>query len=146
VRTPAAPRPGSSRHRVRVEGLVARVLLWGGLLSVGLMLLGLVLHAGQGGFHGHALDLGRTAQAEGHAHPSEVFVSLAEVFGGLGARPVDPLAVIALGVVLLLLTPVLGVALAIPGFVAARDLRYAAIATIVLTMLVMGALLTGGVG
>jgi uncharacterized membrane protein len=146
VRTPVAPQPGSGKRRVLVEGLVARVLLWGGLISVGLMALGLVLHAGHGGFHGYVLALHRTPRPERQAHPTEVFVSLTEVLGGLAARPVDPLAVITLGVVLLLLTPVLGVALAIPGFLAARDLRYAAIATIVLAMLVLGALLTGGVG
>jgi uncharacterized membrane protein len=132
--------------RPEVEGLVARVLLWGGLLSIALVILGIGLYAAHGGFRGHALELHRAARTERHAHPPEVFVSLAEVFHGLAARPVDPLAVIALGLALLLITPVLGVTLAIAGFLADGDRRYAAIATIVLTMLVLGALLTGGVG
>jgi uncharacterized membrane protein len=49
-------------------------------------------------------------------------------------------------VALLLMTPVLGAALSIPGFLAVGDRRYATIAAIVLAMLVLGALLTGGVG
>jgi uncharacterized membrane protein len=134
------------KRRVQVEGMVARVLLWGGLSSIALMLLGLALHAGHGGFHGHTLELHRPARLERDAHLPGVFVSVTEVFDGLAARPIDPHAVIALGVVLLLMTPVLGVALAIPGFLAAGDLRYGTIAGIVLAMLVLGALLTGGVG
>jgi uncharacterized membrane protein len=126
VRTRIAQDPAPDRNdRLQVEGLVARVLLWGGLLS-------LALH--------------RAVTPKRDARQPEVFVSLTEVFGGLATRPVDPLAVIALGLVLLLVTPVLGVALAIPGFLAVSDRRYAAIAAIVLTMLVLGTLLAGGVG
>jgi uncharacterized membrane protein len=132
--------------RPQVEALVARVLLWGGLLSIALVVLGLGLHAAHGGFHAHALELHRTVRTERHAHPPEVFVSLTGVIHGLAARPIDPVAVIALGLVLLLVTPILGVAMAIPGFLAVGDSRYAAIAAFVLTMLVLGALLTGGVG
>lgn len=138
-----------ARHddgRLQVEGLVARVLLWGGLLSIALVVVGLGLYVGHGGFQAHVLDLHRAVRTERHAHSPEVFVSLAEVFRGLATRPIDPLAVIALGLVLLLMTPVLGAALSIPGFLTVGDRRYAAIATIVLTMLVLGALLTGGVG
>jgi uncharacterized membrane protein len=74
-----------------------------------------------------------------------VFVSVAEVVRGLSARPIDPLAVTALGLVLLLVTPVLGVALAIPAFLARGDYQYAAIAAFVFAMLVVSALLAGGV-
>ena len=131
---------------LQVEGLVARVLFWGGLISIALVVLGLGLYAGHGGFHAHRLDLHRAVRPERHAHVPEVFVSLTEVFRGLAARPIDPVAIIALGLVLLLVTPVLGVALAIPGFLAVGDRRHAAIAATVLAMLVLGALLTGGVG
>jgi uncharacterized membrane protein len=147
VRTRIAQDPAPDRNdRLQVEGLVARVLLWGGLLSLALVVLGLGLYAAQGGFHAHLLDLHRAVTPKRDARQPEVFVSLTEVFGGLATRPVDPLAVIALGLVLLLVTPVLGVALAIPGFLAVSDRRYAAIAAIVLTMLVLGTLLAGGVG
>ena len=129
-----------------VEGLVARVLLWGGLLSIGLVVLGLVLYATHGGFHAHVLELHRAVRADREAHPPEVFVSVIEVVRGLSSHPIDPLAIIALGLALLLVTPVLGVALAIPGFLAAGDRQYAAIATVILAMLVLGAFLTGGLG
>ncbi len=125
---------------------MARVLLWGGLLSIALVVLGLGLYAAHGGFHTHVLDLHRAVRAERHAHPPSVFVSLTEVVRGLSAHPLDPLAVVALGLLLLLVTPVLGVAVAIPGFLAVGDRQYAAIATIVLALLALGALLTGGLG
>lgn len=141
-------RSGGHREnrRLRVEGLVARALLWGGLLSISLVVLGLGVYAGHGGFHSHVLELHRAARPERHTLPPEVFVSPTEVIRGLTAHPIDPLAVIALGLVLLLVTPVVGVAVAIPGFLAVGDRRYAAIAAFVLTLLVLGALLTGGVG
>ena len=131
---------------LHVETLIARLLLWGGLLSIALILLGLALYAGHGGFRGHVLELHRVVRPERQDHPAQVFVSLADVLRGLKARPVDPLAVIALGLVLLLMTPVLGVALAIPGFLAASDYRYTAIAGIVFAMLVVSVLLAGGAG
>ena len=136
--------PGK-RRGLPVEALIARILFWGGLLSIALVLLGLGLYAAQGGFHAHVLALHRVVGLD-QAHPPGVFVSLPEVLRGLRARPPDALAVIALGLVLLLMTPVLGVALAIPGFLAAADHRYAAIATVVFTMLVLSALLAGGAG
>lgn len=132
--------------RLPVEGLVARVLFWGGLLSIAFVVLGLALYAGHGTPHVDALDLQRVPRPERHAHPREVFVSVGEVLRGLAARPIDPAATIAFGLVLLLMTPVLGVVAAIPAFLAAGDRRYAAIGTVILAMLALGALLTGGVG
>ena len=131
--------------RIGAEQVIAHTLLWGGLLSLALVLLGLALDAGHGGFAGHVLELHRAVRPSRQGHLPEVFVSLAEVRRGLAAHPVDPLAVIASGLVLLLMTPVLGVALAIPAFLAARNLRYAAISAIVLAMLVASAFLAGGV-
>jgi uncharacterized membrane protein len=127
-----------------VEGLIARLLLGGGLLSIALVLLGLGLYAAHGGFEGHTLA--RIVRPDRDAHSTDVFVSFAEVAAGLTARPIDARAVIALGLALLLMTPVLGVAAAIPGFLAARDYRYAAIATVVLAMLVLSILFAGGAG
>jgi len=138
-----APRPRrSARGAFPVEALIARLLFWGGLLSVAFILLGLGLYAVHGGFHAHLSAPLRVEQS----HPPGVFVSLPAVLRGLRAHPADPLAVIAFGLILLLMTPVLGVALAIPGFLAAADLRYAAIATIVFAMLVLSALFSGGAG
>lgn len=147
MRARAARRPdGDSEPVLHVEALIARLLLWGGLVSIVLILLGLALYADQRGFHGQVLQLHRVVRPGRQEHPPEVFVSLSDVLRGLGARPVDPLAVIALGLVLLLMTPVLGVALAIPGFLAAGDYRYTVIAGIVFAMLVVSVLLAGGAG
>ena len=85
-----------------VERVVSRVLLWGGLLSIVAMTLGMGLYA-----------------------------------KGLGHRPVDPLAVTALGVVGLFLTPVAGVFVAILSFCSSGDRSYTLIATIVLAGLLL---------
>ena len=74
-----------------------------------------------------------------------VFVSIRQVVDGMRRHPVDPLAVSALGLVLLMATPGLAVAVAIPAFVAARDFRYAGIASLVLAMLLVSLLLSGAI-
>ena len=114
------------------------------MLSGLLVLFGLVLYMGQGGLHGHVLDLQRPTRPGPAARPAGVFVSLGQVLGALSARPLDPAAVIALGLVLLLITPVLGVAVAVPAFLREGDRRYAVIAVIVLSMLIGSLLLAGG--
>lgn len=62
---------------------------------------------------------------------------------GLRSRPIDPLAVSALGLVLLMITPAVAVATAIPAFWWAGDRRY--VAAVVLAMLVLNATLAGSV-
>jgi len=129
-----------------IERLIARVLFWGGLLGVALMLVGLLLWALQGGLQSHVLEVRRTIRSGRSDRPPGVFVSLPEVTGSLTARPPDPLAVVALGVVVLLGTPVVGVAAAIPAFLRSGERRYAAVAGIVLSMLLANLLLAGGAG
>ncbi len=140
-------RAGSWREKQRrvagVERLIAQLLLWGGLLSAILVLFGVGLYAARGGFQGPVSELQRLTRPERASHPTDVFVSLPEVLHGLAARPVNPLAVIALGQVLLLMTPVLAVAAAIPAFLRDGDGRYAAVAGIVLSMLLASLLLAG---
>ena len=53
---------------------------------------------------------------------------------------------ITLGLVLLLITPVVSVAAAIPAFFGEGDRQYAAVAGIVLSMLLISLLLAGGAG
>jgi uncharacterized membrane protein len=136
------PTERQRRPDAAVQGLVARVLFWGGLLSIALVMAGLVLYAARGGFHGHTLRLDRDPAATAPGN----FSSVGQVLAGLRTRPVDPLAVSALGLVLLLMTPVLGVATAVPAFLASGDRRYAAIAAAVFTMLVASIVLAGGAG
>ena len=129
-----------------VEWVIAQILLWGGILGGLLVVLGLILFAGHGGFERPVLEVQRLIRPGRAAHPPEVFVSVPEVLRGLRARPVDPLAVIALGLVLLLITPVVSVAAAIPAFFLEGDLQYTAVAGIVLSMLLISLLLAGGAG
>jgi uncharacterized membrane protein len=129
-----------------VEWVIARILLWGGIVGGLLVVLGLILFAGHGGFERPVLEVQRLIRPGRAYHPLEVFVSVPEVLRGLRARPVDPLAVIALGLVLLLIAPVVSVAAAIPSFFVEGDRRYAAVAGIVLSMLLISLLLAGGAG
>jgi uncharacterized membrane protein len=122
------------------ERLVARVLLVGGVLGIAVIVLGLGLYASQGGFRPHVLRVDRPLPGE-----PGVFVSIRQVVDGMRRHPVDPLAVSALGLVLLMATPGLAVAVAIPAFVAARDFRYAGIASLVLAMLLVSLLLSGAI-
>ena len=145
--SPRAARPSGpdDKREFAVEALIARLLFWGGLVSIALVVLGLGLYAAHGGFHG-STPVPRRVGTTAFTHAPGVFVSLPAVVRGLRAHPPDPLAVITLGLVLLLMTPVLGVAMAIPGFLVAADRRYAAIATIVFAMLVLSGVLAGGAG
>ncbi|HEX7786921.1 MAG TPA: DUF1634 domain-containing protein [Methylomirabilota bacterium] len=122
-----------------VEHLVARILLCGGLLGIGLVLLGLVLYAGHGGFRHHVLDVRRQPAGP----PPGVFVSIRQVVDGLARHPIDPLAVSALGLLVLMVTPAVAVLAALPAFWWTGDRRYALIALVVLALLAVSATLAG---
>jgi len=64
----------------------------------------------------------------------------------LGLTHGDPLAIIALGLIFLLITPVLRVAVSVLAFAAARDLLYVAITLLVLLILISSFLLGLGGG
>ena len=127
---------------VRVERVIGRVLMLGGLLSVSLVLAGLVVYAGQG--HPEAREMVRVVHNRAAGRPVDVFTSLGDVRRALAQRPPDPLAVTALGLVCLLATPVLGVAAASLGFWRAGDREYAVIAGVVLAMLLLSFALAAG--
>jgi uncharacterized membrane protein len=129
-----------------VERVIARVLLSGGLVSGVFVLSGLVLYFVRVGFRGQALELQRLTYMGPARHPPGVFISLRDVLAALLTRPPDPIAIIALGIALLLATPVLGVVVAVPAFLREGDRRYAAIALIVLSMLLVSLVLAGGAG
>ena len=128
-----------------VERLVARVLLLGGALGVTVALVGLILYATAGGIHGDSVDVERVLAHRAQGQPPAAFLSIWEVVRGVARRPIDPLAVMELGLLALVGTPAVGVAVAIPAFLTAGDRQYAVIAAIVLTMLVVGFLVAGGV-
>jgi len=125
---PRAPTAG------RAERLISLLLLGGGVASIALIALGLGWYAAQTGLEGSL------------TRPAPVFTSLRAVGDGLSHRPVSPLAVSALGLLLLVATPVLGVGAAVLAFWRAGDRRYAAIAAVVLALLLISFSLAGGAG
>ena len=120
---------------VTTERLIARILTFGGLFSIALVLGGLVFYAAEG--HPQARDIVRVVHNREAGRAVDVFTSLGDVRRALAQRPPDPLAIAALGLVCLLVTPVLGVAAAAIAFWRSGDRDYAAISTIVLAMLVL---------
>jgi len=128
-----------------VETIVSRVLFWGGLVSIVLMVLGVAGYAVRTTRDGDVLNFQRLVENREPARSAEVFVSLDAIAKGLRQRPIDPVALGALGVVVLLLTPALGVVVAMAGFWAAGDRRYNLIAGIILVELLVSFLL-GGAG
>ncbi len=128
---------------MRVEVVVSRVLFWGGILSIVLMVLGVVGYAARTIRSGDVVNFQRLVENREHARSAEVFVSLDAIGKGLRQRPIDPVGVSALGIVLLLLTPALGVMIATAGFWAVGDRRYTLIAATVLVELLVSFLLGG---
>jgi uncharacterized membrane protein len=130
------------RSPASVERAVARILLWGGLLSVALMLSGLALSAAQGDLRGHgAVWVVQDRQAGGAV---DVFTSLSDVCRGLRQQPLEAPAIAMLGLLCLLATPVAGVGVATVGFWQQRDRPYALISAVVLAMLLLSLVLAGG--
>jgi uncharacterized membrane protein len=128
----------------RVERGTSRVLFWGGLLSIAVALTGLVLAATVPGGFGRELGMADVRHAVPGRPGKGVFTAAGPILRGLRVGPdFDPLAVIALGLGLLLLTPVAGVAIAVAGFLAGGDYLYTAISAAVLAILI-ASFLTGG--
>lgn len=123
---------------MKAEVLVARLLFWGGVVSVALMLAGLVdleVHAVAG--H-HALDVPRIIENRQAGRSVDVFVSLPQLARGLRRWPPDPVAIMTVGIVLLLLTPAIGLAAALVGFVHEDDRSYAIISALLILALLFG--------
>jgi uncharacterized membrane protein len=141
TRSPADP-PDDTGTR-KLEVLVARILFWGGLLSILIVCTGFGLHllseAGEAS-HDVVGEVTHPASASSGGQAPGVFVSGAQVIQGLRRRPLDPLAIIALGLVMLLATPILAVALTVPGFAVIGDYRYLAISLLILGLLAAGLL------
>lgn len=140
-RSPAHPAGDAGTRKLEV--LVSRVLFWGGLLSILVVCAGFGLHLLSGAAEGNlkvASEVTTRSSAPSGGHAPGVFVSGAEIIQGLRRRPIDPLAIIALGLVMLLATPILAVALTVPGFAAIRDYRYLVISLLILGLLAAGLL------
>jgi uncharacterized membrane protein len=109
-----------------VERVAARVLLWGGMLGIALMVVATVLAA-------HAMS-GVGLSPDGRTDVR--LVSPVEVARTLGRHPADPAALGALGVLTLLATPVAAVGATLPAFLLVGEVRYATIAALLLAALV----------
>jgi len=131
---------------VSAERLVSRVLFVGGLVSITILVIGLAVYAAAGGARGQATDVYRMLTHEAAGRPSTVYSTLGEIGRGLTRHPPDPLAVIALGLVVLAATPVVALAAAVVAFAREGDRDYAVIASIVLAVLLVSFTLSGGVG
>jgi uncharacterized membrane protein len=127
-----------------VERTVARILFWGGVLGTALMVAGVAGYAVRAGLRGETLNPARVMENRAAGHAADVFTSVPQVVRGLRHRPVDPLAIAALGILLLLSTPAAAIAAAIPAFILADDGRYAAIAATLAATLVASLLAGGG--
>ena len=116
-------------HRLRQTELVISHVLRGGVIaSAAVILLGVLWFYLQMAITGHA--------ALGYPH----------TFGGIIRRLFhgEPLALVALGLLILLLTPILRVAISIVVFALEHDWRYTVITVLVLIILLVSLLLGRG--
>jgi uncharacterized membrane protein len=127
-----------------VERLIARVLLWGGVVAVALMCVGLIGYAARAGTGADALNTARVMDNREGGRAAHMFTSPSQIVRGLRQRPIDLLAVTMLGVLTMLATPLVAVAGAIPAFLAAGDTQYATIATLLTAALIASLWFGGG--
>ncbi|HEX5441705.1 MAG TPA: DUF1634 domain-containing protein [Ktedonobacterales bacterium] len=116
-------------HRLRQTELVISHVLRGGVIaSAAVILLGVLWFYLQMAITGHA--------ALGYPH----------TFGGIIRRLAhgEPLALVALGLLILLLTPILRVAISIVVFALEHDWRYTIITALVLVILLISLVLGRG--
>ncbi|MDX2130693.1 MAG: DUF1634 domain-containing protein [Planctomycetota bacterium] len=123
-----APPPNPAPQR-RLEARLANILTVATLLAASILLIGALLHLTRP-------DAARPSYAAfTPASPS----TLRDLFAGLSR--LDPRAIMQLGVVLLVLTPVARVITALVSFALRRDRLY-----VVVSLIVLGALLAGLLG
>lgn len=135
--TPEQP-PDESAHEsaigpqrdYQMDRIISVVLRGGVLLSAGLLILGAILY------------FVRVLWGGAPANPLSYPHTLGDVFYGLGHG--DPLAILALGLIVLLLTPVARVIISIFAFASERDWLYVGITALVLLILLMSFLLGRG--
>ena len=119
-----------SQRDYQMDRAISFVLRGGVLLSAGLLILGTLLYFARVQWGG--------ARANLLSFPH----SLGDVFSGLGHG--DPLAILALGLIVLLLTPVARVLISIFAFARERDWLYVGITALVLLILLVSFLLGAG--
>jgi uncharacterized membrane protein len=118
------------------ETLAARILFYGGVGAILLMLLGIL-----GFLWIHGLPSASAARDAQSPDAHIIYTSVADVGRALARWPVEPLAVVAAGILLLLATPVVSVVAVFSVFAGAGDRRYAAIAAVVIGALLVSLLI-----
>lgn len=111
------------------EILASRILFWGGILSILLMGFGIWGAPGIG-----------TWGAPGAPH---VYTSVGQVAAALARWPVEPLAIVAAGILLLLATPFASVVAVCVVFAIGGDRRYAGVAALLVGALLVSFLFVG---
>jgi uncharacterized membrane protein len=131
IDTPIPDENATSPQRdYQMDRVISIVLRGGVLLSAGLLILGMLLYTIS------SLRSGAPAFSSTYPH------SLSDVIHGLTHG--DPLAVLALGLLVLLLTPVARVLISIFAFARERDWLYVGITALVLLILLVSFLLGRG--
>ncbi len=124
---------GESGRGVPLERVVGRVLRYGSLVSVALILMGIASMAWSTRFGSQGLP---SVPKAGDAAP---FHDPAGLLAGLQSG--DPSAVISAGLLVLIATPVIRVASTVVYFLLHRDKPYLAITSFVLLVLIAGFLI-----
>lgn len=135
VRPPARhPEAGESRA-LSGELVVSTLLRYGVLISLALVVCGVILMFATGSTgYGQGLDLRGLVGAEGMAGAAWPRTIGGVVAGAVAGRPY---ALILLGLLLLIATPVMRVVVSILLFLVERDYTYVAITLFVLAVLVL---------
>jgi uncharacterized membrane protein len=120
------------------EALAARILFFGGVIAVVLMVFGLTGFVWSHGFSAAMTARGATPGAH------VIYTSLAEVGRALTRSPAEPLAVVAAGIVVLMATPVISVVAVFSVFAGSGDRRYAVIAAMLIVALLVSLLMVSG--
>lgn len=126
----------ASRPEDELELKLSKLLAGGVALSAAILVLGMLalMLLRQTGYPPGALDFARV-------HPEAYPHSVSDLIEGL--RHGRPLAIMALGLLVLVLTPVIRVASSVVLFATQRDYLYTAICSFVLMMLLLGMALGG---
>jgi uncharacterized membrane protein len=111
--------------------MLARVLYWGGVGSAAVLVVGLLLLISAGGDSATLAEQLRRPTAIGVAPPGLGEILVAAAHG-------QATAVVMLGIVLLIATPVIRVIVSVIHFVRQRDQEFTTIGAIVLILLVIG--------
>ncbi len=134
--TPSAePGPQGQDHDRRMEVLISVVLRTGVITSFALIVLGTAIT-----FVHHPQYVGSAAELQRLTHPGPVSAHpLAEITGGL--RDLRGQAIVALGLLVLIATPVLRVAVSVVAFAGQGDRVFTLLTVAVLTILLLSFIL-----